>query len=151
MAGKSSKRPPRLRPGITLEKMHQRNTGYLPDLIGIEWLSVEPGRVTGRMKVRRDLLAPNHFLHAASIIGLADTACGYGAFAHLPEGAENFTTLELKANFTGTVREGAIFCEARLIHSGRTVQVWDAEVTDEADGRLIALFRCTQMILWPRA
>ncbi len=146
----SSGKGPRLRPGVSLEMMNARNKGYLPDLIGIEWLSVEPGRVAGRMRVRRDLLAPNSFLHAASIIGLADTACGYGSFVHLPEGAENFTTLELKANFTGTVREGAVFCEARLIHSGRTVQVWDAEVTDEADGRLIALFRCTQMILWPR-
>jgi len=131
--------------------MHRRNKGYLPELVGIEWLSIEPRRVTGRVKIRQDLLAPNGYLHAASIIGLADTACGYGSFAHLPEGAENFTTLELKANFLGTLREGAMACEATLIHGGRTVQVWDAVVTDEETGRTLALFRCTQMILWPKS
>lgn len=141
----------RLRPGIDLEKMHLRNKGYLPELIGIEWLSIEPRRVTGRVKIRQDLLAPNGYLHAASIIGLADTACGYGAFAHLPEGADNFTTLELKANFLGTLREGTMACEATLVNGGRTVQVWDAVVTDEATGRTLALFRCTQMILWPKS
>ena len=34
---------------------------------------------------------------------------------------------------------------------GKSTQVWDAVMTDEATGRTIALFRCTQMILWPKA
>ena len=151
MSKESAGKYTRLRPGIDLERMHRRNKGYLPELIGIEWLSIEPRRVTGRVKIRQDLLAPNGYLHAASIIGLADTACGYGSFAHLPEGAENFTTLELKANFLGTLRVGAMACEATLIHGGRTVQVWDAVVTDESSGRTLALFRCTQMVLWPKS
>jgi 1,4-dihydroxy-2-naphthoyl-CoA hydrolase len=151
MSEESAGKHMRLRPEIDLEKMHRRNEGYLPELIGIEWLSIEPGKVTGRVKIRKDLLAPNDYLHAASIIGLADTACGYGAFYHLPEGAENFTTLELKANFLGTLREGAMACEASLAHAGRTIQVWDAVVTDEESGRTLALFRCTQMILWPKS
>jgi 1,4-dihydroxy-2-naphthoyl-CoA hydrolase len=88
-------------------------------------------------------------LHAATIICLADTTCGFGTMAHLPKGAESFTTIELKTNFLGTVRKGGIHCEAQLEHSGRTLQVWDAVVTDEALGQTIALFRCTQMILWP--
>ena len=150
MSQPSPQKGPRLRPGYSLEMMHARNRGYLPELIGIEWLSVDLGRITGRLKVRRDLMAPNEFLHAATIIGLADTACGFGAYAHLPEGAENFTTLEVKANFLGTLREGSIFCEATLVHAGRSVQVWDALVTDEMTGSRIALFRCTQMILWPK-
>ncbi|MCX5834665.1 MAG: PaaI family thioesterase [Deltaproteobacteria bacterium] len=151
MGKESAEKYRRLRPEINLERMHRRNKGYLPEMIGIEWLSIEPGKVTGRVKIRQDLLAPNGYLHAASIIGLADTACGYGTFAHLPDGAENFTTLELKANFLGTLREGAMACEALLIHAGRTVQVWDAVVTDEGSGRTLALFRCTQMILWPKS
>lgn len=151
MGKESTEKYMRLRPDINLERMHRRNKGYLPELIGIEWLSVETGKITGRVKIRQDLLAPNGYLHAASIIGLADTACGFGAFAHLPEGAENFTTLELKANFLGTLRDGAMACEATLVHAGRTVQVWDAVVTDEGSGRTLALFRCTQMLLWQKS
>ena len=134
----------------TLDQLNARSEGYLPGLIGIEFLTMEPGRLTSRLVLRPELLAPNGYLHAAVIIALADTACGYGTFTDLPEGANNFTTIELKSNFLGTAREGTIACTATRLHSGRTTQVWDAEVTDETSGKTIALFRCTQLILYPR-
>ena len=68
----------------------------------------------------------------------------------LPEGASGFTTIELKANFLGTTREGAIVCRAAPIHLGRTTQVWDAVVSVEGSDARIAIFRCTQMVLWPK-
>jgi len=141
----------KLRPDISLEILNERGQGYFPGHMGIEVLALTPGRLFARMPVQGHLLAPNGFLHAASVVALADTACGYGTIAHLPEGAESFTTIELKSNFLGTVRDGALACEARAEHLGKTTHVWDATVTDEATGRKLALFRCTQMILWPRA
>lgn len=123
--------------------------GYLPGLVGIEFLDVSRGRVTSRLTVRPELTAPNGYLHAATVIALADSSCGYGTVASLPDGARGFTTIELKANFLGTVLEGGIACEASLVHGGRTTQVWDAQITDEATGRAIALFRCTQILLYP--
>ena len=135
----------------TLEQLNARGAGRLPGLIGIEVLSIESGRLTSRLSLRPELLAPNGYLHAATIIALADTSCGYGTIADLPEGAQNFTTIELKSNFIGTAREGGIDCVATRVHNGRTTQVWDAEVKDEASGRTIALFRCTQMILYSQA
>jgi uncharacterized protein (TIGR00369 family) len=68
----------------------------------------------------------------------------------LPEGAQGFVTSELKTNFIGTVREGIVACEARLVHAGRTTQLWDAEIRSEATGKVIALFRCTQAPLYPQ-
>jgi len=133
-----------------LEQLNARGQGYLPGLIGIEILSLEPGQLTSRLAIRTELLAPNGYLHAATIIALADTTCGYGTIADLPSGAQNFTTIELKSNFLGTVREGVIACVADRVHNGRTTQVWDAGVTDETSGKTIALFRCTQLILYPR-
>ena len=99
------------------------------------------------MAVRPDLLAPNGYLHAASVIALADTACGYGTMFDLREDAQGFTTIELKTNFIGTCIQGIVVCEATRAHLGRRTQVWDAIVTDQQSGRNIALFRCTQMIL----
>jgi len=139
-----------LRGDITREILNERGRSFFPGHMGIEVLAVTPGRVHARMPVQPHLLAPNGFLHAASIIALADTACGYGTIAHLPEGAQSFTTIELKSNFLGTATEGTLVCEALNEHGGRTTQVWDALVTHEATGRRIALFRCTQMILWPK-
>ena len=100
--------------------------------------------------IKPEFLAPNGYLHAASIIAVADTAAGYATIAHLPEGATNFTTIELKSNFLGTATEGTLRADASAAHQGRTTQVWDATVTHTASGRTIALFRCTQMILWPK-
>jgi uncharacterized protein (TIGR00369 family) len=134
----------------TIEQLNARGRGTLPGLIGIEFTGIEPGRLTSRLALRPELLAPNGYLHAAAIIALADTTCGYGTISDLPEGAHNFTTIELKTNFLNTAREGAIACVATRVHGGRTTQVWDAQVTEEANGKTIALFRCTQLILYPR-
>jgi uncharacterized protein (TIGR00369 family) len=135
----------------TIEQLNARGQGYLPGLIGIEITGFEPGRLTSRLPLRPELLAPNGYLHAATVIALADTTCGYGTIFDLPDGAESFTTIELKSNFLGTAREGAIACVAKRAHNGRTTQVWDAEVTDASNGKTIALFRCTQLILYRAA
>lgn len=125
--------------------------GRLPGLLGLEILEIGPGLVRARLAIRGEHMAPNGYLHAATVVALADTACGYGAVVSRPEGATGFTTIELKTNFLGTATEGAIACSARLAHGGRMTQVWDAEVTEEGAGKPIALFRCTQMLLYPRA
>lgn len=125
--------------------------GLLPGVLGIGFDSVESGAVRSRLAVERRHMAPNGFLHAAAVIALADTSCGYGCVTSLPESASGFTTVELKSNFMGTASEGAVLtCRAWLVHGGRSTQVWDAEVADEATGRTLALFRCTQMVLYPK-
>jgi 1,4-dihydroxy-2-naphthoyl-CoA hydrolase len=140
-----------LRPGTTIDLLNARGAGRLPALFGFRVMAVEQGLLVAEIDIRPELLAPNGFLHAATVIALADTACGYGCIAHLPKGAENFTTMELKSNFLGTARDGTIACTARPAHLGKTTQVWDATVSKHDDGKPIALFRCTQMILWPKA
>ena len=135
---------------MTMDQINRRGEGYLPGLLGIEFVKVDEQGVESRLAVRQELMAPNGFLHAASVIALADTSAGYGCVRLLPEGAKGFTTIELKSNFLGTAREGAIYCRATPVHLGRTSQVWDAVVTHEATGANIALFRCTQMVLWPK-
>ena len=134
----------------TPEELTKYGAGALPGLIGIEFTSVEPALITARTPVRAELLAPNGYLHAGTVVSIADTLCGYGTIINLPEGATGFTTIELKSNFLGTARDGAVLCEARPVHLGRTTQVWDADVTNETTGRKIATFRCTQLVLWPK-
>jgi uncharacterized protein (TIGR00369 family) len=139
-----------LRPGITLENLNARGVGRFPSLIGFRVTDFGEGFLQAEFTVRVELTAPNGFLHAGSIVTLADTACGYGCAAHLPDGAENFTTIELKSNHMSTAREGTVRVDARAVHLGRTTQVWDATVSHQDTGKTLALFRCTQMVLWPR-
>ncbi len=125
-----------------------KQIGFLPDHLELDWVELRPGFALGRLQIGKHHLAPNGYLHAATVVALADTACGYGCVLSLPEGAANFTTAELKTNFIGTAHEGRITCEARMVHGGRTTQVWDAEVKSEATGKMIAVFRCTQIVLY---
>ena len=138
-----------LRPEVTLQQLRTRGAGRLPGLIGLRFTGVAENRIEAELDIRPELLAPNGFLHAASVIALADTACGYGCLAHLPAGAENFTTIELKSNFVSTARQGMLACAASPVHLGSTTQVWDAVVSHVGRQRTVALFRCTQLILWP--
>ena len=139
-----------LRPGATVEALQAIGAGRLPGLMGFQVVSLAENRLEAELVIRPELLAPNGYLHAATVIGLADTAAGYGCIAHLPDGATSFTTIELKSNFLGTATDGTIACIARPAHLGRNTQVWDATVTHRETGRTIALFRCTQMVLWPK-
>ncbi|MDH5207308.1 MAG: PaaI family thioesterase [Burkholderiaceae bacterium] len=135
---------------MTPEKLNHRSGDSLPAWFGMKVVEVGEGLVAMEYVIRPQHLAPNGYLHAASVIALADTAAGYATIAHLPEGATNFTTIELKSNFLGTATEGSLRAEARPAHQGRSTQVWDATVRHVESGRTIALFRCTQMIIWPK-
>ena len=132
---------------FNIEAFKELGRGRLPGLIGIEVDEIEVGHVRMHLPLREELLAPNGYLHAATVVALADSACGYGCIASLPDGATGFTTIELKTNFLGTALDGTLTCESHRVHGGRTTQVWDAAVKDEA-GKTLALFRCTQLLLY---
>lgn len=135
---------------MTVEEANARCTGRLPGLLGVEFTEVGGGRMRARLAVREQLLNTDGDLHGGTITAFADAVCGIGAVAHLPEGATGAGTIELKANLLRVVRDGVLECEASLVHGGRTTQVWDARVRLEGDERPVALFRCTQLLLYPR-
>jgi uncharacterized protein (TIGR00369 family) len=135
-----------LRPEVTIDTLHARQADTLPGRYGLTVTHLQERGLDAEVVLQPWMLAPNGFLHAASVLLLADTSCGYACVAHLPAGAKNFTTIELKSNFLGTVREGTIHAQARADHLGRTTQVWSATVF-AGNGKPLAVFRCTQMIL----
>ena len=132
---------------LTLEQLREMGSSGFPGLLGVDFREAGDGYVRASLGLEEKHMAPNGFLHAGTVVGFADSACGYGCILSLPEGARGFTTVELKTNFLRTAQPGAtIACEAALVHGGRTTQLWDATVTDE-EGRRMALFRATQLIL----
>ena len=134
----------------TLEEWKAIGAEYLPGFLGIEFEAVEPAMVRARIAIEKHHLAWNGFLHAATIVALADSCCGYGATRSLPDGASGFTTVEVTTNFLSSARGGDALCTATPLHQGRTTQVWDAQVTSSHSDRVMAHFRCTQLILWPK-
>jgi 1,4-dihydroxy-2-naphthoyl-CoA hydrolase len=135
----------------SIEDLNQANVGKLPGWLGLEITHVADGQVEGRLPVRPELVAHTGYLLAGAVLSVADILCAYGVSTAWPEGASGFTTAEVKCNFMGTAREGAVLCKATLLHGGRTTQVWDANLFDERTGKLVAAFRCTQIILYAPA
>lgn len=135
---------------LSPDQLSQFGATSLPGLLGIVILQASLEEIHAELPVRPELMAPNGYLHAGSIVSLADTCAGYGCIANLPAGASGFTTIELKSNHLGTARDGVIECRAKPLHLGRTTQVWDAVVTHRESGKTLALFRCTQMLLYPK-
>lgn len=135
---------------ITAEQFNTRGATFLPGHLGIDITHVSEREVRANLKVTNALMAPNGFLHAGTVVTLADTCCGYGCAANLPEGAVGFTTIELKSNHLSTARSGFAECVASAVHFGKTTQVWDAIVSSVESGKTMALFRCTQMVLYPK-
>ena len=132
---------------LTLAQLREMGSSGFPGLLGIEFDEVGDGFSRARLALDEKHMAPNGYLHAGAVVGFADSACGYGCILNLPNGAIGFTTIELKTNFLRTAQPGAtIDCEAKLVHGGRTTQLWDATVTDD-EGRTMALFRATQLML----
>jgi 1,4-dihydroxy-2-naphthoyl-CoA hydrolase len=135
---------------LTPENFNEIGTGKLPGHLGIVITHVGALELKAELAVSEVLMAPNGFLHAGTVVTLADTCAGYGCIVNLPPGASGFTTIELKSNHLSTVREGTIVGSAKPAHLGKTTQVWDSVVTHKETGRTIALFRCTQLILYPK-
>ena len=132
---------------ITLAQLQELGSSGFPGLLGIEFEEAGDGSIRARLALEEKHMAPNGYLHAGTVVGFADSACGYGCILSLPEGARGFTTIELKTNFLRTAQPGVtVDCEARMVHAGRTTQLWDATVSDP-DGRTMALFRATQLML----
>lgn len=129
----------------------QLGLGTLAELLGISVAEIGPGHAILTLKLRPELLLKTGLVHAGTVVSLADTSAGYGCRASLPEHAGGFTTVELKANLLASATAAdELRSEATMVHSGRTTQVWDVAVTRDRDGRVIALFRCTQMLLAER-
>jgi len=131
---------------ITLAHLREMGSSGFPGLLGIDFEEAGDGYCRARLELEEKHMAPNGYVHAGTVVGFADSACGYGCILNLPDGARGFTTIELKTNFLGSARKGTIECEARMVHGGRTTQLWDATVTDAEDRRM-ALFRATQLML----
>ena len=136
---------------LTAGAFNALSAGTLTGLLGMVVTDVGAAALKAEMAVTRNHMAPNGYLHAASIVLLADTCCGYGCMANLPAGGGGFTTIELKSNFLGTASDGTLDCTATPQHLGGRTHVWDAVVTHRETGKTLALFRCTQMVLQKKA
>lgn len=139
---------------MTRPTAHSETLPGLPGMLGMRLHDVTAEFAETSLEVKAAHLAATGYLHAGCVVTLADTACGYGCLAALPSGA-GFTTVALTSSHLATAAVGErLRAVATPLHLGRTTQMWDATVTaggTNGDTRLVAVFRCTQLVLQNRS
>lgn len=116
---------------------------YLKHL-GIELLDAGEGWVKMKMPFRPEFLQP-FVVHGGALYSLADAAAAHALMTLLPAN-ETLTTVEQRINFLKGVKDQDVYCEARIVHLGRTLAYAEASVTF-ADGTLVARSTATLMRL----
>jgi uncharacterized protein (TIGR00369 family) len=116
--------------------------------LGIEFLEVGDDFIRARVPVNEHTRQPYGLLHGGVSVLLAETLGSCGAACSNPEGYRT-VGLDINANHIKGVRSGWVTGTARPVHLGRTTQVWQIDLHDDA-GELTCVSRITMAILAPR-
>lgn len=129
--------------------LNELNNPAAPNLVthlGIEFTEVGDDYLKARMPVDHRTHQPMGLLHGGASVALAETMGSAGAFLAVDHAKYNVVGLEINANHIRGVRSGFVIGTARPLHIGKTTQVWEIRITDEAD-KLVAISRLTIAIL----
>jgi len=120
--------------------------------LGATLITVAPGRVEIALNPHPAISQQHGFVHAGAVSAIADTAAGYAALSLMPPGRGVLTT-EFKINLVAPAVGERILARGRVVKSGRTLTLTQAEVFAESGGqeRLIALLTATMMAIEGRA
>lgn len=114
----------------------------LADSLGIELIELTSSRVVATMPVDQRTRQPFGILHGGASVALAETVASLGAAANIDREGFVAVGLEINANHLRAKSDGLVTATATPIHIGRTTQVWDIRIVDEAD-RPVCVSRCT--------
>ena len=118
----------------------------LPGLMGVQLTEATPERVVATLRVRPDLCTAGGILHGGAYMAFADTLGAVGTVINLPAGKRT-TTTDSSTKFIGGAKVDTVVTgESVALHRGRTTQVWQTTVRDEA-GKLCAVVTQTQLVL----
>jgi 1,4-dihydroxy-2-naphthoyl-CoA hydrolase len=133
---------------ITLELLNTHNTGSAVTHLGIEMLEIGDDFLRGRVPVDERTRQPFGLLHGGVSVVLAETLGSVGAYHASPEGWMA-VGLDINANHLRSARSGWVTGTARPVHIGKTTQVWQIDMVNDA-GELTCVSRITMAMLAPR-
>ncbi len=125
----------------------ERSRDTLVDHLGIELLEAGDDYLSARMPVDRRTWQPARVLHGGASVVLAETLASWAATFCIDRSKSHCVGLEINANHVRPVAEGSVTGTARPLHLGRTTQIWDVRITDDANGKLVCVSRVTMAVL----
>lgn len=130
----------------TLEQVKQWCKNTMMEYLGIEITEISDDFICGKMPVDHRTHQPMGLLHGGASVVLAESLASMGAALQVDLTKKACVGLEINANHIRGVREGWVYAKATAIHSGRSTQVWETKITNEA-GDLVCISRMTVAVI----
>ena len=118
----------------------------LMETLEIEFTEVGDDFLVARMPVTPKVHQPDGVLHGGASVALAESVGSAGAFVFLDSRDVVIRGIEIAANHVKSIREGYVYAHATIVHKGRTMQLWQIRIINEA-GDLISLVKLTTLTL----
>jgi len=132
---------------ISIEELTRSHVDTAVATLGIEFLEIGDDFIRARAPVDRRTVQPYGILHGGVSVVLAETLGSCGAHYSSPEGHRT-VGLDINANHLRSATSGWVTGTARPVHRGRTTQVWQIDMTNDA-GQLTCVSRITMAVLSP--
>lgn len=127
-------------------EVRKMSVSNLMEHLGIQIEVMEEGYVRATMPVDGRTKQPFGYLHGGASVALAETVASMGAYYLIDKEKETCFGLEINANHIRSKKDGQVTAEAKVLHRGRSTQVWEIKIADE-QGKLICISRCTMAVV----
>lgn len=131
---------------ITLDALNALAKDTLAERIGIVFTAIGPDYLTAKMPVDARTHQPFGLLHGGASVALAETLGSMAAACCIDMSTKYCVGLEINANHIRAIRDGFVTGTARPVHIGKSTQVWEIRITNEADD-LVCISRITMAVL----
>jgi len=130
----------------TLELFNERCKYTAMEHNGVELVEVGSDYLKARMPVDRRTHQPMGLLHGGMSVMLAETLASWGAAGTVDPEKFSCVGQEINANHLRSVSSGWVYATTKPIHIGRTSQIWEVRIENDA-GKLVCISRMTAAIL----
>jgi uncharacterized protein (TIGR00369 family) len=130
---------------VTVEEINHRCRNTLCDHLGIEFIEIGDSHMTARMPVDRRTNQPMGIVHGGATAALAETVASAAA-NYCVEKGKVCVGLDLNINHIRAVSSGFVTGTAKPLHLGKSTQVWEIKIENEAK-QLVSAARLTIAIV----
>ena len=129
-----------------LEKINKMSSNTLMETLKITFTEIGDNYVVCKMPVTSEVHQPSGILHGGATAALVETVGSFASRYFIKNKDLSIRGIEISTNHVRSVSEGFVYAKATNIHLGRTMQIWEIRVTDDADN-LISLGKLTTLAI----
>lgn len=127
-----------------LQKCNAMCVDTLMQTLDIQFIAVDETSLTAKMPVTSKVYQPDGILHGGATVALAESVGSAASYIFLDTKNYAVRGIEISANHVKGVKEGYVYAKASMLHTGRTTQLWQIHITNEA-GDLISAVKLTTL------